>query len=421
MFTLRHLVVHLKRYDTKHKALYFLSFMLLFWAIYDGIISYITPLVIVEEGMSKTLMGIVMAASSVAGALFDFLMCRLFKSLLFRRVFLVMFTICFLYPLILWQAKTFFLYLIAMGLWGIYYDLKSFGVFDFVGWHTAKEEHSSSFGVASVFLSLGYLLAPILAAALIGELVDWKPFVLAWVFLLISLVFFVILLILTRNERNQIPLSNISESRPVNFFAEFGLWRKVGAVIFPVLILTVFLNIFDAFFWTVGPLLAESFSSMHQFAGFFMTAYSLPTLLVGWFVGSVTARLGKKRAAFISFLSGSLVITLLIFTSSPLMMILIVFLASFLSSLAWPAINGAYADYITEAHNLEKEIEGLEDFASNLGYIIGPILAGFLADRVGNAGTFSVLGLVSVIISIFLLKITPKHIIIPKDILKPKI
>jgi len=193
---------------------------------------------------------------------------------------------------------------------------------------------------------------------------------------------------------------------------------KVGHLFFPILVLTVFLNLFDSFFWTVGPLLAESFSSSRQFAGFFMTAYSLPTLLIGWFVGSVTLRFGKKRTAFFSFLLGSLALSTLVLANNFWLLLVIVFVASSLSAMAWPAINGVYTDYISEAHKLEKEIEGLSDMAANLGYIIGPVLAGFLADRVGNAGTFSVLGLVGVIIALVLIKFTPKQITIPQSIVK---
>jgi len=230
--TLRHLVWHFKRYGSKHKALYFLSLIFLFWAIFDGIVSYIAPLVIVESGLSKTLMGIVIGASSVAGALFDFLMCRIFKSTFYRRIFIIMFAVCFLYPLILWQAKSFVIYLIAMALWGIYYDLKSFGIFDFIGRHTEPVEHSSSFGVVAVFLSLGYLLAPILAGVLIGEMVDWRPFVMAWIFLLISFLFFLILFYLMRKEKSNSGQKE-HECRKVNLFLEIGLWEKLGICFSP--------------------------------------------------------------------------------------------------------------------------------------------------------------------------------------------
>lgn len=151
-----------------------------------------------------------------------------------------------------------------------------------------------------------------------------------------------------------------------------------------------------------------------------MTAYTLPSLLVGWWVGGVTAKLGKKRTGYLGLLIGSLFLGLINFTSQPVGIILLVFVASFCLSLSWPALKAAFADYIKETGKYEKEIEGLEDFYTNLGFIIGPILGGFLADRVGNQMTFSFLGLLGVLVALVLIKITPKKINVLKTLGGPK-
>lgn len=80
--------------------------------------------------------------------------------------------------------------------------------------------------------------------------------------------------------------------------------------------------------------------------------------------------------------------------------------------MSMPAINAAYADYISEATQVEGEIEGLEDFAFNIGYVLGPISAGVLADTLGMKGAFSILGLLGVILAVILLVVTPKTITI---------
>ena len=96
--------------------------------------------------------------------------------------------------------------------------------------------------------------------------------------------------------------------------------------------------------------------------------------------------------------------------SSPILILITIFICSFLVSLAWPAVRAAYADYISETESVEKEIEGLADFFTNLGYVIGPILAGFLADQFGEARTFSILGLITVITTLVIIQVTPKEI-----------
>jgi len=111
-------------------------------------------------------------------------------------------------------------------------------------------------------------------------------------------------------------------------------------------------------------------------------------------------------------LIGSLILSSFFYSPSPIFSIIIVFIASFFISTALPAINAAYTDYISEANQVEGEIESLEDFAFNIGYVLGPISAGVLVDFLGMKATFSVLGLLGVILAIIFLIVTPKNIII---------
>ena len=399
MRDLRHLMLHVKTYGRAHQALYLLSLIILFWAVFDGITTYVTPLVLTEAGLSKTVMGLIIGSSSVFGAVFDFLMCKLFKNSHYRRVFLGMFGFSAVYLLALATAKTFWLFLLAMILWGVYYDLKNFGSFDFVARFTKITEHSSSFGVLSVFQAGGYLLAPLLAGLLIGETVGLAPFIASGIFLLAA---FLILLFLFNREKAYVQVPMPVQYRYRGFLSEIKLWRRLDRVLLPVLIMVTILNVVDAFFWTIGPLLTGG--------GLFLTAYQLPALLVGWFVGSVTAKFGKKNTAFVSLLVGSLVLVLIGYLIEPVLIIAAVFFSSVLMSLSWPALKAAFAVYLKEAGKYEKEIESLEDLYTNLGFVIGPVLAGFLADQLGDSKTFSVLGVIGALTAIYLMKFTPKKI-----------
>lgn len=412
MPTIRHFVSYLEQYGTKHKALYLMSLLILFWSLFDGIMSYITPIIITENGISTALMGMIIGSSSIAGALFDFVLCKMFKSTFFRRVFIVMFLVCAVYPLILWQANSFIVYIIAMAMWGIYYDLKNFGIFDFVSRHNGKGNFTSGFGVVHVFQTTGYLLAPIFVGVLIADALDWKPFVMAWIFLGMSLVFFFTLLYATRKEKHMIHPDGDSEGTKRNVLVEARLWRKIGKIILPVLALTLALNMVDSFFWTIGPLFANEFSEGEEFAGLFLAAYQLPSLIIGWFIGPLTMKFGKKRTAFYAFLFGSLLFSLIAFIDSLWFVVVDVFLASFFISASWPAINGAYSDYISEKVKYEKEITGLEDFFTNLGYIFGPMLAGWIVYFSSNAIAFSLLGVFGALSAVTLILIAPKKIAI---------
>ncbi|MFA5871362.1 MAG: MFS transporter [Parcubacteria group bacterium] len=381
--------------------------MILFWATFDGIMSFIAPIAITQAGFSNTAMGIIIGSSSISGALFDFFICRIVKNFFFRRLFLIMFAICFVFPLILSQAKTIWIFLIAMAIWGVYYDLFNFGVFDFVGRFTKEDEHASSFGVVSVFRSLAEIIAPLVAGLVIIEFVDWKAYSIGWIFLLIAFLLFMSLLFYNKNKFKVSKKNEVCRNKKI--LIELRLWRKVGRTIFPVLILTMFLYIVDAFFWTIGPIFSEGLG-LEQFGGILLVAYSIPTLMVGWFVGSLTRKMGKKKTAYLGLLIGSLALVGFSFGSGPIIPIVITFIAAFFLDFAFPAINGAYADYINETPVVEGEIESLEDFFNNIGYIVGPIIAGLLADLVGFSEAFSVLGLAGALLSIILLVFSTKSI-----------
>lgn len=405
---LNQLVSHLKTYGFMHKQLYAVALMLFFFAIFDGIFSFITPLYITQKGISEGMMGIIIGSSSIAGLLFDLLLCRILKDTRYRFVYLLMFIICFLYPLILWQANIIAIFIIAMALWGLYYDLLALANYDFIARTSKKEEYSTNFSVLRIFLDLGYFLAPLITGFIIIELIDFTPFIMAWIFLILAFICYFVVLLLAKNhssdklKKNQVKISSM--------FKELALWRKIGNFILPILIVTFMLNVIDAIYWTIGPLLSESLTFLGDLGGLFMMAYMLPVLIVGWFVGRVTTKYGKKKTAFVSLLVGSIFLTLFYFFNTPWILILLSFFSSFFTSFTYPAIAAAYADYISESPEIEKEITTMTDSFCNLGYIIGPIIAGFSGQYLGHINTFALLGLLGIIMTIILIRVTPKEI-----------
>ena len=92
---------HLSIFPLKSTSLSFVppllyagGLMIFFWALFDGIVSYISPLLITHGGYSKTALGFLLGSSSVAGALFDYLLSRYLKNPHYRGVYLMMFAAC---------------------------------------------------------------------------------------------------------------------------------------------------------------------------------------------------------------------------------------------------------------------------------------------------------------------------------------
>lgn len=386
----------------KHKPLYAFSLMLFFWSIFDGVISYITPLVITGEGMSKSAMGLIYASSSIFGAIFDLVLSRYLKNAHFRRLFLLMFVVCMVYPLILWQSKSVIMYLLAMATWGLYYDLVDFGTFDFVGRKMANIEHASSFGVIDVFRALGHLVAPVLAGVVIIKLVTFQAYAISWFFLILAAIVFVVLLFLIK--RHKYEYIKVKYKRNLSLLSEFDLWKKITLLLLPVLFINVMVFVQDAFFWTIGPLFSEEFANIHPLNGMFMAGYTLPALFVGWFVGGLITRFGKKRTTYVSFLLGSLIlVSFILVKTNPILLFVAVLISSAFTSITATTVKGMFVDQITKTPSYESEIEAVSDVSVNLGYVIGPATAGFLADKLGNMESFSVLGIVGVIFTLYMI------------------
>ncbi|MBI4130687.1 MFS transporter [Candidatus Roizmanbacteria bacterium] len=410
MPTLHHLIGHYTRFGSSRQLLYTFSLLIFFWALFDGIISYVTPLLITQYGFSVRTMGFILSFSAVSGMVFDVLLARYVKRPHYRRMFLLVLLISSVYPLLLMRATTIPLLLVTMSIWGLYYDLVHFGIFDFISRVTPRTEHAQSFGVVDVFRALGYLLAPLLTTMLIGYEIGEKPFVLMFVFLVPAVAIFLVLIgKVTRGTKEFMHVTGESHRRRT-FREELRWWRTIVKPLAPVLILTLFLYGIDAAFWTIGPLLAGELQAIHPFGGLLVVAYMAPPLFVGWVVGAATSRFGKKRTAFVALAAGSLVLLSLAIVRHPVFLIGVVFISSFFLSFAWPALNGAFSDYITETPLAEKEIEGIQDVFVNAGYSIGPSVAGILAYATAPVYAFALFGCVGVILAIILFVVTPTHI-----------
>ena len=147
-----------------------------------------------------------------------------------------------------------------MAVWGLYGDLQNFALLEFIGNHS-KEDNCHKFSITSIFKSLGYVIAPILAGFLMTTIIKSLPFVLASISILISFLFYLILVKISQKD----PAANTGQNIQINVFNEFHLWKKIGHLLFPVLFLNTLMFVLDGVFWTIGPLFSKSFSSFKDF------------------------------------------------------------------------------------------------------------------------------------------------------------
>lgn len=385
---------------TIDQKLFPVGMMIFFFIVFDGVLMYLTPIIITDAGITESTMGIIIGSSSIVGMLFDYFLYRMVKTIHYRRIFLVMFGLALLFPLFLLGGNTVIFFLLAMAAWGIYYDLYNIGVFDVVERTTGPEDHPAGFGVLRSFDGLGYLVAPLLASIILVFL-DPGPtmFFVILVPLLISFVIFLNIIVYPLPERSK--FDRFKESALV--FFERIIFRKEACLpLFPLLV-TFFVNLVDNAVWTFGPLFSEKMGNVNDiFGGTFMLAFALPPILVGWLIGGIVKRFGNGYIVQGSIAMSSIFFILVGLSSSPILVAVLIFLASFFLAIGIPSVNSFYTNYINKATDHRKETETIQDFFTNVGATTGPVIGGYMAEYFGLSHAFVALGVLGLVVSMFI-------------------
>jgi MFS family permease len=384
-----------------------------FIAFADSLMSYFLPTLMTNSGLSNTEMGILYSSSAVFGAIFDFLLSKYLKSTHYKRMYFYTIVLAIVFPIMMFMSSWFWIYLAAMMVWGLYYNIWNFGYYDFVSREQNSKSYASSFGILSMFNDIGYLVGPLIAAQFVLTGHTLLPMISPIFLVLLAAFFFMGVIFLKNKERKKRknPESEILEKeRDVSFLKEVKLWYLVSKRMWPILLMGISLSITSAMFWVVTPLLDGKSEGMNQLGGILLTASLAPSLFVNWSVGTFTNKFGKKYTAFAAFLLSNLILLSVGFISNPYIIILAVFLSSLFSSISYPALSATVADYLKESKSYDNEILSVKDFFGNVGCIIGPLVAGFLMDRIGSLMIFSYFAVFGIAVSIFLLFFSPKSI-----------
>jgi len=390
------------------------SVMKMFYYLGDAIMSYMAPLMISENVSSAFLMGLVIAISSFCGFFCDFLFAQNFrgKHFAFFYKYLIILAISFPAILIIFPEHL-LVFMGVMIIWGIYYEFGVFANFHFIEEKVKMEEHAQAWGLVEITRAFAYSLGPIIAGFLLLQSNKTALLIALFFFLLSATVFKIYLWVY--------PPKKVAEERAVEKLRKhchsrthFKVWLTLFRRIWPIYLFLVLLFLIDSCFWTVGVLLSEEVKAYSFWGSFILPAYTLPSLFLGFLAGIFAKPFGKKKIAFGAALLGGICFALLAFVSQPILMVLLVFVASCFISLAWPQILATFEDYVVRLKEFGVDMVALQGSTGSLSYVLGPIVAGFLASLLGNKTTFIFMGILLFIFSFFLLIFLPRKIRMPQ-------
>ncbi len=376
--------------------------------------SFVSPIYIEDQVNDTLLMGIIFSFSSVVGVICDFIFPKIFQNqphfFFLKTTIITALAFPFTFIFIPQHLVTL---LVAMAVWGIYYELQMFSSFHFINTYVNLHDHTKAWGIIQALQSSAYALAPLLAIKLLDK--GFKP-VFSSVFFFLGIAIFGALLfkyLFVKKDTHNLA----SGLHPIkkSWASEFKIWKVLLKKVWPLYILQLLINSMDASFWTIGTLFTEQLSDKHYLGNFFIPAFIAPSVFVGFVLGKVTFPFGKKRAALIcSAIAGMLFMTFYFLQYIPLL-IGTTFFASLFLSIASPYIRATFEDYVGRLGNNSNDMIGLQASSTSLGFIIGPIVASYLAQVFDIQKAFALIGGSLAIVAVLLLFVTPKKIKMPKN------
>lgn len=386
-----------------------LSLALSFVMLADALISFWAPNLLESSLHSAVLMGVVIGFQSVIGFLADLVFPNLLKNVTVRRLVILAIMTSAMTVLTLVGASfkpLILVFLISMGLWGVYYELEGFACYEFMANAVPLTIRTGAWGVMGIFRNLAYFLGPLLGAWILvfGNL----P--LAGVAL--SLLFIGLIIILVSGKSHNRKLSIDVEK--INLIQELKYWRTLITHVWPVIVMSLLLGFIDATFWTTGAVLTENLSRGNPLGALFLPLYSFPSLFMGLVVVRWGIYKGKKKTAGKFLIGAGLVLTLLLVWGNLYWQLLMVLISGILLSITYPLIEGVYTDINARLGREKTHMIGLTSSVINLSYIVWPIIAGLIADRLGTGATFAITGGLVAVVSFILLFVTPKKLLLPQ-------
>ena len=376
----------------------------------DAIMSYTAPVFIENSLNNASKMGLIISTSSLAGLAFDFIIGKLFSKKDHEFYLLGAIILAFMFPLIfLTLSPNVLVFIFGMILWGINYELIRFADFHFIHIYIEKNKHAKSWGILLIVKSLAYTIGPLIASLLISKYFNFS-FITALCFVLLA---FFLFLVFSRTYNKKEPDLSSRPNR-ISMINEFKIWKILFNKVWTLWLFIFAIFMVEATFWTVGAILSETLKQKSVLGGFLLTIYMLPGLFMGLLAQKASKPFGKKKIAFISGLLNGLVLILVGFAQNVPIILTLVFMSSILGALSVPEILAVFEDYVSRLPGFSNNMISLERTGENAGYILGPIIAGFLAHILGFQKVFSVMGVLLVITAVVALIFTPRKIPMPQ-------
>ncbi len=295
------------------------------------------------------------------------------------------------------------LFYFASGLFELFWVLVLFGTFE--GFLTVAgmasviaaspqgKEHQFVGGYTSAS-AFGYVIGPLAGGAAVAWFGGRTPF------LIFGLICFVAAAVayLTIREPQRRQESAFSAVRSVFrkdhlYLAELKEFFSVGRMAYFVGFFMLLVGMWSEFIWAMEPVFIASVHTSPLIGGLVLMAFVAPFALLDYPLGRWLDRTQERFAAILAGLVvGGTGVVLFSIVSSILWLTIFAATVSVGFALFYVAVNGIFDSF--SDHHRRGYMTGVWQSAEDIGFIIGPVVGGVLADAVGLGGAFQVFGVV---------------------------
>lgn len=393
-------------------ALLFYSTIMFVVQLSDGVMSYVTPIFIEQTVNNPLIMGLILSSSSVFGIVCDMLFPSIFRARHHLFFFWNTVLLALLFPaVLLFFPHTLPTMILAMAIWGIYFEFMAFSNAYFIEAYISLNRHGLAWGVVSIFRSLSMFVAPVIAPLLLHTHYS-HPLITAMA-LLVCGMGGILLFQKFFPHKKRVTVNEVVIKR-YSFTKELRIWQILMKKLWPMYLFVLAIFILEATMMSVGVLATEELRQGNFWGGMLLAAYTLPNIFTGFLVHKLGIQLGKKRLAFTCGVIGGCCLSLATFITSPTLVVLMTFVAACFLSLTYPSMRASLQDYTTRLGVFGGEMIGIGSSSASLGYIIGPLLAGGVSLLIGNIPTIGLMAALFASIAMLNILIVPRKVHMPQ-------
>lgn len=377
--------------------------------------SYYYPIALEEATGSNLSAGLIIGLCNIAALACDFLFPEIFKKKTWKFLFLAAIIIQIGFPLFtnLAVASGFVSLFIVAGLfWNIYYEFMAFARQNYIVTNEKKEDYSRDWGIISIIVSITSIIGPILGSSLLDQPIQNR---FAFFGILQAIILIVSLILVSLSpKREQTEKLKTRIHKKISVFKDMKLWEILGAKVFPIIILGIMISFINGSVMTFGGLMGVELFGGEGLDWIIIFTFAVPSILASLLLTRFPIRKFKKlMSQLLIIMAGFTLCMMPFFRVYPWMIIVGFFLCSLFISIAWIFNEAVYSDLSERAGEQKLYINGMERINDSIGYLLGPIIIGLLADKTDYYIAFSFVGFICMIAGILLMMTTPRKILIP--------